>query len=138
MAAHEISVEPDISALPPLLEWIEGRCREDGLADDVTFKMTLVLEEAVTNVINHGFADLPPPHLIRVRLDIALERIVAEVVDNGRPFDPLARADPDLSRPLEERVPGGLGILLMQRMTDRIEYRRSNGDNRLWLEKTRA
>jgi serine/threonine-protein kinase RsbW len=138
MAAHEISVEPDISALPPLLEWVEGRCREDGLADDVTFKMTLMLEEAVTNVINHGFADLPPPHLIRVRLDIALERIVAEVVDNGRPFDPLSRADPDLSRPLEERVPGGLGILLMQRMTDRIEYRRSNGDNRLWLEKARA
>ena len=137
MAAHEISVEPDISAVAPFLEWIEGRCRADGLADDITFKMTLVLEEAVTNVINHGFADLPPPHLIRVRLDIALERIVAEVVDNGRPFDPLARAGPDLSRPLDERLPGGLGILLMRRMTDRMEYRRGNGDNRLRLEKTR-
>ena len=37
---------------------------------------------------------------------------------------PLARAEPDLSRPIEERDPGGLGILLMRRMTDRIEYRR--------------
>jgi serine/threonine-protein kinase RsbW len=137
MASHEISVEPDISAVAPLVEWIEGRCRENGLADDITFKMALILEEAVTNVINHAFADLPPPHMIRVRLDIAIERIVAEVVDNGHPFDPLARPDPELSRSIEERQPGGLGILLMRRMTDRIEYRRSNGDNRLVLEKAR-
>ena len=137
MASHETSVEPDIAAVAPLVEWVEGRCREDGLADEITFKMALILEEAVTNVINHAFADLPPPHMIRVRLDIAIERIVAEVVDNGRPFDPLARPDPDLSRPIEEREPGGLGILLMRRMTDRIEYRRSNGDNRLLLEKAR-
>jgi len=137
MASHEISVEPDISAVAPLVEWIEGRCRENGLADDITFKMALILEEAVTNVINHAFADLPPPHMIRVRLDIAIERIVAEGVDNGHPFDPLARPDPELSRSIEERQPGGLGILLMRRMTDRIEYRRSNGDNRLVLEKAR-
>lgn len=137
MASHEISVEPDISAVPPLLDWVENRCRADGLGDEFTFKMALILEEAVTNVINYAFADRPPPHMIRVRLDIALERIVAEVVDNGRPFDPLSRAEPDLSRPAEERQPGGLGILLMRRMTDRIEYRRSNGDNRLRLEKTR-
>jgi serine/threonine-protein kinase RsbW len=137
MASHEISVEPDISAVAPLVEWIEGRCRENGLADDITFKMALILEEAVTNVINHAFADLPPPHMIRVRLDIAIERIIAEVVDNGHPFDPLARPNPELSRSIEERQPGGLGILLMRRMTDRIEYRRSNGDNRLVLEKAR-
>src|ERR1700722_10229196 len=137
MASPEISVEPDISALPPLLEWGEDRCRADGLADEITFKMALVLEEAVTNVINYAFSDLPPPHVIRVRLDIAIERIVAEIVDNGRPFDPLARPEPDLSRPLEQRVPGGLGIPLMRRMTDRIEYRRSDGDNRLRLQKNR-
>jgi serine/threonine-protein kinase RsbW len=135
MAAHEISVKPDISAVQPLLEWVEQHCREGGLADDVTFKMALVLEEAVTNVINHGFANLPPPHMIRVRLDIAIERIVAEVVDNGRPFDPLARPGPDFSRPLAEREPAGLGIHLMRRMTDRLEYRRNGGDNYLLLEK---
>lgn len=138
MASHEISVEPDISALPPLLNWIENRCRQEGLADDLTFKMALVLEEAVTNVINYAFSDRPPPHVIRVKLDIAIERIVAEIVDNGRPFDPLARPEPDLSRPIEEREPGGLGIHLMRRMTDRIEYQRKDGDNRLRLENDRG
>lgn len=138
MASHEISVEPDISALPPLLNWIENRCRQEGLADDLTFKMALVLEEAVTNVINYAFSDRPPPHVIRVKLDIAIERIVAEIVDNGRPFDPLARPEPDLSRPIEEREPGGLGIHLLRRMTDRIEYQRKDGDNRLRLEKDRG
>ena len=138
MASHEISVEPDISAVPPLVEWIETRCREDGLADELTFRMALILEEAVTNVINYAFSDRPPPHVIRLKLDIAIERIVAEIVDNGRPFDPLARPEPDLSRPIEEREPGGLGIHLMRRMTDRIEYRRNGADNYLRLEKNRA
>ena len=138
MALHEISIEPDISAIPPFLEWIEDRCREERLADDIVFKMALVLEEAVTNVINHAFAEQPPPHAIRVRLEIAIERIVAEIIDNGRPFDPLSRPDPDLSRPLAEREPGGLGILLMRRMTDRIDYRRNGGDNHLRLEKIRS
>jgi anti-sigma regulatory factor (Ser/Thr protein kinase) len=138
MALHEISIEPDISAIPPFLEWIEDRCREERLADDIVFKMALVLEEAVTNVINHAFADQPPPHAIRVRLEIAVERIVAEIIDNGRPFDPLSRPDPDLARPLADREPGGLGILLMRRMTDRIDYRRTGGDNHLRLEKIRS
>ena len=138
MVSHEISVEPDISALPPLIEWVETRCREHGLADELTFRMALVLEEAVTNVINYAFSDRPPPHVIRLKLDIAIERIVAEIIDNGRPFDPLARPEPDLSRPIEEREPGGLGIHLMRRMTDRIEYHRHGGDNCLRLEKDRA
>src|ERR1051325_2683901 len=137
MASHEISVEPDISAIPPLLEWVEGRCRENGLADDTTFKMALILEEAVTNVINYAFADLPPPHMIRVKLDIAIERIVAEVVDNGRAFDPLARPEPDLSRPIGERAPGGLGTLLMRGRTNRSKHGRSKGDTRLLLKKAR-
>src|SRR5260221_9525764 len=107
MAAHELSVEPDISSIAPLLEWIERRCREDGLADDVTFKMTLVLEEAVTNVINYGFAGLAPPHVIRGRLDIARQRIVAGGVDNCRPLNSLGPPRPQAFLPLGGPPPGG-------------------------------
>ena len=137
MASHELCVEPQVSEIPRLIDWVEACCGADGLADDLTFKIALALEEAVMNVITHAFAGLPPPHLIRVRLDIAAESFTAEVIDNGHPFDPTVAPDPDLSLPLEQRNPGGLGIHLMRSIMDRIHYRRSDGNNLLRLEKAR-
>ncbi len=135
MAWHEVALAPDVAEIPRLLEWIEQTLAAEGLAGAVAFKVTLALEEAVMNVINHAFVDMPPPHLIQVRLELGATALGAEVVDNGRPFDPSAAAEPDLSLPLETRDPGGLGIHLIRTMMDRVEYRRSDGHNRLLLEK---
>ncbi len=137
MASHELRVEPQVSEIPRLIDWIEACCTAAGIVDDIKFKMMLAVEEAVANVINNAFGQLPAPHLITVRLDIGAATIVAEVIDNGIPFDPTAARDPDLSIPVEQRRPGGLGILLMRRMMDRLRYRRRDGCNVLRLEKAR-
>lgn len=138
MAAHELLVEPLVSEIPRLIDWVSARCGECGVAAEIGFKMTLALEEAVMNVITHAFEGLGSPHRIIVRLDITPAMLAAEVVDNGHPFDPTAAPDPDLSLPIEQRHPGGLGIHLMRGMMDRLEYRRSEGHNILRLEKARA
>lgn len=60
------------------------------------------------------------------------------MIDNGQPFDPSAAPEADTSLPLDQRDPGGLGIRLIRRMMDRVEYQRVAGENRLQLEKARA
>jgi serine/threonine-protein kinase RsbW len=137
MASHDTTVAPDLAAIPPLIEWVEQCCQEAGVGSALIFKMMLAIEEAATNVVSYGFAEVPPPHRIRVRLDIDEARCAAELVDNGRPFDPSAAPPPDVAEPLEEREPGGLGIHLLRTMADRIEYRRENGENRLRIETAR-
>ena len=137
MTSYELLVEPDVSKVPPMIDWVEACCGNEGLAEDFTFKMVLAVEEAVTNVIAHGFAGLPRPHSIKVRLDITAQSVAAEIIDNGHPFDPIAAPGPDLSTPIELRDPGGLGIHLMRGLMDRLHYRRSDGENILRLEKTR-
>ena len=137
MASYELQVAPQVSDIPRLLDWVEACCGVAGIGDDIRFRMTLALDEAVANVVNHAFAGLPPPHLIRVRLEITDRLIAAEIIDNGRPFDPTGAPGPDLALPLEQRDPGGLGVHLMRNMTDRLEYRRSGGRNILRLEKAR-
>ena len=137
MASHELDVTPQVGEVPRLIEWIGSRCAAEGLAEAVTFKLTLALEEAVVNVITHAFEGLPPPHSITVRLAIAARSVTADIIDNGRPFDPTSAPDPDLSLPLERRRPGGLGIHLMRGMMDRLEYRRNDGGNILRLVKAR-
>jgi anti-sigma regulatory factor (Ser/Thr protein kinase) len=118
-----------------LIGWVEGCCGAEGVADHIAFRLALALEEAVTNVIGHAFDGVPPPHLITVRLEITSRRFIAEVSDNGRPFDPTAAPVPDLSLPLDQRPPGGLGIHLMRSMMDRVQYRRRGDRNLLRLEK---
>jgi anti-sigma regulatory factor (Ser/Thr protein kinase) len=138
MAAHRLSLKPDLGEIPGLIEWVERCCGAAGLGSDISFRLALALEEAVANVIHHGFAGRKPPHRIEVRLDIGAESLVATVIDNGIPFDPSSTPDPTLLLPVEQREPGGLGILLIRRMVDRVEYRRVGGENRLRLEKSRG
>jgi anti-sigma regulatory factor (Ser/Thr protein kinase) len=137
MASHDTAVAPDLAAIPPLIEWVEERCQEAGLGGELAFKLMLAIEEAVTNVVSYAFAEMPPPHRIQLRLDIDDDRCAAEVVDNGRPFDPSAAPPPDLTGPIEERDPGGLGIHLIRNMAERVEYRREDGQNRLRIETAR-
>jgi anti-sigma regulatory factor (Ser/Thr protein kinase) len=138
MAEERFSLEPDIAEIPRLVAWVERCCGAAGLDSGAAFHLALALDEAVTNVISYAFVGEAPPHRVEVRLEIAAETVTATVVDNGRSFDPSAPPAPHVSAPLEERTPGGLGNLLMHRMVDRVEYRRSGSQNHLRLEKSRS
>lgn len=138
MAGHRLEIEPDIGEIPRLVDWVEHCCGEAGIGSDLSFRLTLALDEAVTNVIGHAFTGQALPHRIAVELDITDTSVVATVIDNGRAFDPSAAPEPDISLPLDERDPGGLGILLINRMVDRVDYRRAGDENRLRLEKLRG
>jgi anti-sigma regulatory factor (Ser/Thr protein kinase) len=137
MPSYRLDVAPDIAEIPRLIDWVETCCAEAGATGDLVFKLALTLEEAVANVIQHAFDNIPPPHRIAVALTIDAERVTAEIVDNGHPFDPSAAPEPDRAAPLEARDPGGLGIHLIRRMMDDVAYRRVAGENRLRLEKLR-
>jgi serine/threonine-protein kinase RsbW len=138
MAGHRLAIEPDIDEIPRVIDWVERCCGEAGIGSDLSFKLALALDEAVTNVIGHAFSGQAPPHRVTVELDITDASVAATVIDNGLAFDPSTMPEPDVSLPLEKRDPGGLGILLIYRMVDRVEYRRVDDENRLRLEKQRS
>ena len=135
MADHRLDLAPDVREIARLIDWVESRCDEAGVAGDAVYKLTLALDEAVANVIHHAFADMPPPHRIEVAVVIADDRLTAEVIDNGPAFDPLTTPEPEQTVAIEDRAPGGFGVHLIRRMMDRVEYRREAGENRLLLEK---
>jgi anti-sigma regulatory factor (Ser/Thr protein kinase) len=137
MPSHHLTLAPDIAEIPRLLDWIEACCDAAGVSADIAGKLALALEEAAANVINHAFGETPPPHRIAVALTIEADRVAAEIADNGKTFDPTTAPEPDRTLPLESRDPGGLGIHLIRKMMDRVDYRRVDGENRLRLEKAR-
>jgi anti-sigma regulatory factor (Ser/Thr protein kinase) len=136
MAVHQIAVEPEIAEIPRLNEWVEEVLVAEGVGPTPIFNATLAIEEAAMNVITHAFDGVAPPHRFTLSLAVTPDLLRIELCDNGREFDPASAAPPDLSSPLAEREPGGLGLHLIRKMMDRVEYRREAGENRLVLEKS--
>jgi serine/threonine-protein kinase RsbW len=96
--------------------------------------LLIAVEELVLNCIDYGYDD-DAVHTITIVLSIEDQRLTLTVIDDGHPFDPLARPSPDLSRPVKDRPAGGLGIYLLQKLSDQISYERRDGTNRLTLTK---
>ena len=92
------------------------------------------IEELVLNCIDYGYDD-SDPHTISLVLFIDRETLTLTVIDDGRPFDPLAAPPPDLSLPVEARPVGGLGIYLLRQLSDQVAYERRNGANHLTITK---
>ena len=99
---------------------------------DLVFKVNLALEEIVINVMNYGHDD--GLHEIDITLTTEENSLTIEIVDDGRPFDPLHDAPkPDVNAELEDRDIGGLGIHFVRKMMDDVRYRREEGKNHLTL-----
>ena len=90
----------------------------------------LACDEWIANVVNYSGAD---DFSFICRSDG--EAFCISFSDNGIPFDPLDRADPDTTLPAEKRPIGGLGILMVKKMMDKVTYRRENGCNILNIQK---
>lgn len=127
----------DLAEISRLAEGIEMFCAplEPGPKD--LMAVQLAVEEAVTNVINHGYAD-GQPHTFTVELALEERRLTTVITDDAPAYDPLARPEVDTSRPLEEREIGGLGVHLLKKLMDSARYERRDGRNVLTLVRTFA
>lgn len=105
-----------------------------GVALPVAQAVQVALDELLSNTVRSGFPAGRTGH-IEVRFEISEGALDVLIADDGIPFDPLARADPDTGAPLDARPVGGLGIYLVRQLMDSVSYERGDGVNRLRLKK---
>ena len=97
----------------------------------------LAIEELVTNCIKYGYDD-SAEHIIEIELKLSAGELILTVTDDGHPFNPLELPERDTNLPLEDLPIGGLGIHLLRKMSERMDYARVDGKNRLTLRKSLA
>ena len=90
-------------------------------------RLELAVEEWAVNVCHHAYAGAGGTLSVSVREEGS--RVVVEICDEGRSFDPTSAEEPDVSAPIGEREPGGLGLLLIRRMLTDVRYRRAGERN---------
>ncbi len=117
-----------------IIEWLMSS--PDMPADDsLRFKLQLSIEEAVENVVNYAYKGGIGWLEVGTNLDNNSLILTVELRDAGVPFNPLKKADPDITLSAEEREVGGLGIFLCKKMMDSIDYKYENGNNVLTMTK---
>lgn len=133
MARHLI-LHNDIQQIPQLAEFVETIAEEKNLTQALTMSLNLALEEAVTNVILYAYPD-GIDGLVDLEAYIREDCLEFILSDSGKPFDPTAAPDADITLGVDERSIGGLGIYMVRNIMDTVSYRYENGKNVLTMIK---
>ena len=136
-----LKVETQRDELSHIIAAVEDMAERENWPPELVFRVQLAIEEVVLNVMDYGYdADSGEGlHEFEVILTSDVDALTIEIVDGGRPFDPLNDASiPDLEASVEERKVGGLGIHLVRTMMDQVNYRREQGRNYLTLVARKA
>jgi anti-sigma regulatory factor (Ser/Thr protein kinase) len=126
---YQRSFSRNVNAYLAVAEEVEAFGAAQHLPRAVLFKLRLVLEELVLNLIDHATGSATS----RIDLSIHLEpgKVILALEDDGNPFDPRSAPVFDKNKPLEERGPRGMGIHLVRSTAEEISYERMDGRNRL-------
>jgi sigma-B regulation protein RsbU (phosphoserine phosphatase) len=126
----EITLKPSMDDIGRLLPFITDVAQCAGIDEKEMKRLRLAVEESVANIINYGGATS-----ITLQATVEDGQLVLTIDDDGQPFDPTEGSSTDLSVPADQRPPGGMGIIMLHKMTDGLEYQRVDGHNRLTLHK---
>ena len=124
----------DTQEVPRLNSFVEEVCQTVGFDQTVTMQVKLAVEEAVVNVMKYAY---PPGQYGDVTIEAASNdvRLKFTIIDSGKPFDPTVQSEVDTTLSAKERNIGGLGIHIMRKSMDSINYERMDNLNVLTLRK---
>ena len=132
-----LTIETRPDELETIAAAVEDLGKRERWSPALVYRVNLALEELGLNIMNHGHDE--GLHEFEITLISEADALTIEIVDDGRPFDPLNDApQPDTGAPIEDRPIGGLGVHLVRTMMDEMHYRRESGRNHLTLVTRRA
>ncbi len=130
----ELVIEAAVKNLPAVMRFIEEHLENTRCSLKARMQISIATEEVFVNIANYAYA--PGKGNATVRIDVSEEPVVIiTFIDQGIPFDPLAREDPDVGLPASRRRIGGLGIFMTKKSMDNVEYEYKDGQNILRLKK---
>ena len=129
-----LTLPNDINTIPQLSEFIDMNCEELGVDMVDTMNINLALEEAVVNVMSYAYPE-GTEGTVDIELTTDRKDMVFTITDSGTPFDPTQKEEVDTTLSAEERPIGGLGIHLVRKLMDSINYQYIDNKNVLTLKK---
>jgi serine/threonine-protein kinase RsbW len=130
----KLQITAHLEELVQVRQFVEETAASFTKDPQIVSDIVLAVDEAVTNIIRHGYQQRAG--LIEITITYQSNLLEIRLLDEAPAFDPTQMAPPDPDIPLSQRKPGGLGVYMMRQLTDNLHYQPSaDGRNELILVK---
>ncbi|NJC98805.1 MAG: ATP-binding protein [Anaerolineae bacterium] len=130
----QITRAAELESLSVFRQFISDCCAKFRVPDGTEFELKLAVDEACANIIEHGYKGMDPGSII-LSFRIESDRILVQITDFGHVFEPAEAPKPDIEAALEDRPLGGMGLFLIYKTMDNIDYQTSEDGNILTFTK---
>jgi len=132
---EKMTVDANIDLLDDVLEKFEGMMGDRERSPKFDMQMHIAIEELFVNIASYAY-----PEGTTGKADIIMDidsddTVVITFIDEGTPYDPLAKEDPDITLSAQERGIGGLGIFMVKKSMDDMSYKYEDNKNKLTIKK---
>jgi len=131
----EMSLPAKTENLQAVTDFVTAELEKSDCSLKVRMQIELAVEEIFVNIANYAYRPEVGDATVRCAVDKDPLQVVIQFLDQGKPYNPLEKKDADISVPFEEREIGGLGILLVKKSMDSIDYQYKDGKNILTIKK---
>ena len=131
----ELTIEAKTENLEKVLAFVDKHLEEKECAIKVQMQIDVAVEELFVNIAQYAYDSDTGMVTIQVEIQEEPLAVMITFIDNGVPYNPLAKEDPDITLAAEERQIGGLGIYMVKKTMDDITYEYKDGQNILRIRK---
>ena len=133
----ELVTEAKLDNLNTVLAFVDEQLEAIDCPMKLQMQIDLAVEETFVNVASYAYSDSGGGGDVSISVagDKISKRVEIIFADRGIPFNPLAKEDPDVTLPAQERKIGGLGIFMVKKSMDTVQYEYKDGRNILKMSK---
>ena len=131
----ELTLAATLENLETVIAFVDGELEKANCPIKTQMQIDVAVEELFVNIASYAYPSGEGSALIRLETDAEAGNVEITFEDSGIPYDPVAKADPDVSLPAEKRQIGGLGIFMVKKTMDSMRYERRDGRNILTITK---
>jgi anti-sigma regulatory factor (Ser/Thr protein kinase) len=131
----ELTIAATVENIEEVTDFVNQQLELLGCPMKAQMQIDIAIDELFSNIAHYSYN--PEVGQATVRVEVVENPLAVTItfIDNGIPYDPLAKEDPDLTLSAEERQIGGLGIYMVKKSMDEITYEYKDGQNILCIKK---
>ena len=118
---HVLKLRAVLENIPTAIDFVAERAREAGFCSQALYEIQVAVDEACANVVQHAYPNTCPGDM-EIGCKVDDDKFVICVCDWGIGFAPDRVPVPDVTAPLEERIPGGLGLFLIRQYMEWVQF----------------
>lgn len=131
----ELTIAATVENIEVVTDFVNQQLEELACPMKAQMQINIAIDELFSNIAHYSYN--PEIGQATVRVEVMENPLAVSItfIDNGVPFDPLSKEDPDLTLSAEKRQIGGLGIYMVKKSMDEITYEYKDGQNILSIKK---